>query len=87
MTIFTIFNQIKKSLLFVIVDILPDNRDTEFDVQMQQSISALQEISTNMAKDVAILYCPDDLPTSENKGKIVDPRQIHKDLVKQKFSW
>ncbi|CAG2236821.1 ISWI [Mytilus edulis] len=69
-----------------LINILPDNRDTEFDVQMQQSISALQEISTNMAKDVAILYCPDDLPTSENKGKIVDPRQIHKDLVKQKIS-
>ncbi|VDI30258.1 Hypothetical predicted protein [Mytilus galloprovincialis] len=69
-----------------LINVLPDNRDTEFDVQMQQSISALQEISTNMAKDVAILYCPDDLPTSENKGKIVDPRQIHKDLVKQKIS-
>ncbi|CAC5389321.1 LRRK2 [Mytilus coruscus] len=69
-----------------LVNVLPDNRDTEFDVQMQQSISALQEISTNMAKDVAILYCPDDLPTSENKGTIVDPRQIHKDLVKEKIS-
>ena len=69
------------------IDILPDNKETEFDVQMQQSISTLQEISSNMAKDVAILYSPEDLPAKNQKGKIVDPRQIYKDLKKTGFRW
>ncbi|XP_071152762.1 uncharacterized protein [Mytilus edulis] len=71
--------------------IMPDNKETEFDAQMQESISTLEEISRNIAQDVAILYCNGDLPslpfnsstTAENAaGMTVDPRNIHEDLKK-----
>ena len=66
---------------------MPDNRETEFDVQIQESISTLQEISTNMAKDVAILYSPEDIPSKDKEGQLVDPREIHKDLKAVGFNW
>ncbi|XP_052093537.1 uncharacterized protein LOC127729717 [Mytilus californianus] len=71
--------------------IMPDNKETEFDAQMQESISTLQEISRNIAQDVAILYCNGDVPslpfnsntTPETAaGMTVDPRCIHEDLKK-----
>ena len=66
---------------------MPDNRETEFDVQIQESISTLQEISSNMAKDVAILYSPEDIPPKDKEGELVDPREIHNDLKAVGFNW
>lgn len=75
---------------------MPDNKETEFDAQMQESISTLEEISRNIAQDVAILYCNGDFPslpfnsstTAENAaGMTVDPRNIHEDLKKAGYKW
>ena len=66
---------------------MPDNRETEFDVQIQECISTLQEISSNMAKDVAILYSPEDIPTKDKEGEVVDPRDICRDLRMAGLNW
>lgn len=80
----------------IYLGIMPDSKDTEFDAQMQESISTLEEISRNMAKDVAILYASGDvplLPMSANLGPEeaelcpVDVRTIHEDLKKAGLSW
>ena len=75
------------NLISIFIGILPDNRETEFDVQIQECISTLQEISSNMAKDVAILYSPEDIPTKDKEGEMVDPRDICSDLRLAGYNW
>ncbi|CAG2199988.1 unnamed protein product [Mytilus edulis] len=67
---------------------IPDNRESEFDVQIQQSIGTLQEIKTNMAyeHDVAIIYSQDDIPPKTKVEQMVDPRKIHEDLKQEGFN-
>ena len=73
---------------------MPESRETEFDAEIQESISTLEEISSNMATDVAILYCPADTvthpsdQTAEDAAKMpVDPAKIHEDLKKAGYTW
>ena len=75
---------------------MPESKETEFDVQIQESISALEEISCNIATDVAILYCHGDLPLIPYTPDVpagllekipVDPTLIYEDLKKAGYNW
>uniref|UniRef100_K1PTH6 non-specific serine/threonine protein kinase n=1 Tax=Magallana gigas TaxID=29159 RepID=K1PTH6_MAGGI len=65
---------------FYIPSIMPDDRNSEFDIHLQSSISALQSINDYIEFDVAVLYCQADVPP-KNKSDVINPRDIKKDLV------
>lgn len=64
---------------------MPDDRNSEFDIHLQSSISALQSINDDIEFDVALLYCQADVP-SKNKSDVINPRDIKKDLVAWKYN-
>ncbi|XP_033743245.1 uncharacterized protein LOC117329409 isoform X2 [Pecten maximus] len=57
-----------------LLEMMPEEQDTDFDIHLQHSISALQNINKNMENDVAILYCKADLPKDD--ASKVDPLKI-----------
>lgn len=40
-----------------------------------------------MSNDVAILYSVEDIPPQGKEDEMVDPREIHKDLLTAGFKW
>lgn len=64
---------------------MPDDRNSEFDIHLQSSISALQSINDDIEFDVALLYCQADVPP-KNKSDVINPHDIKKDLVAWKYN-
>ena len=58
---------------------MPDDRNSEFDIQLQSSISALMSINNHIQFDVALLYCQADIPPKSKKD-LLNPRDLKKDL-------
>nr|XP_022323918.1 uncharacterized protein LOC111124909 isoform X4 [Crassostrea virginica] len=63
---------------------MPEDKDSDFDIHLQHSISALQSINNAMQFDVVVLYCSDDIPSKTNPG--VDPFKIRDELKNWGFS-
>lgn len=62
---------------------MPEDKDSDFDIHLQHSISALQSINSALQYDVVLLYCSADIP-SDNSD--VHPRQVKEDLENWGFS-
>ena len=71
-------------LILPILAMMPEDKDSDFDIHLQHSISALQSINNAMQFDVVVLYCSDDIPSKTNPG--VDPFKIRDELKNWGFS-
>lgn len=58
----------------------------DFDVQLQQSLVALQELNNELTMDAAIIYCKDDVPKPGDKVTI-PPALIRDDLQDWGYHW
>ena len=64
-----------------------DSREVaDFDVQLQQSLVALQELDSELTMDTAIIYCSADVPKPGDKTTI-PPSLIRDDLVEWGYQW
>lgn len=63
---------------------MPEDKDSDFDIHLQHSISALQSINNAMQYDVVVLYCSADIPSDSNPG--IDPFKIREELKNWGFS-
>ncbi|KAK7485956.1 hypothetical protein BaRGS_00022822 [Batillaria attramentaria] len=63
-------------------EVMPADSASDFDAHLQHSIMALQQLNSDMAKDVAILYSAWDVPANAETDK-VHPAWIHEDLQKE----
>ncbi|XP_055958975.1 uncharacterized protein LOC130014108 [Patella vulgata] len=61
---------------------LPSNSTTDFDANLQRSIIMMQELNTEMSKDVTILYSASDMPTDKETGDKINPKWLKDDLEK-----
>ena len=59
---------------------------SDFDIQLQQSLVALQELNNDLIIDAAIIYCKDDVPKPGDKTTI-PPSLIRDDLVDWGYQW
>jgi hypothetical protein len=66
--------------MFFLSATMPDDRNSDFDIHLQNSISALQSINNDIEYDVAVLYCQADVPPSSKKD-LINPRDVKKDLL------
>ncbi|XP_021366171.1 uncharacterized protein LOC110458668 [Mizuhopecten yessoensis] len=67
-----------------LLEMMPEEQDSDFDIHLQHSISALQSLNRNMENDVAILYCKADLPKIDTSK--VDPAKIRQHLEESGLS-
>ncbi|XP_060065175.1 uncharacterized protein LOC132545509 [Ylistrum balloti] len=67
-----------------LLEMMPEEQDTDFDIHLQHSISALQSLNKSMENDVAILYCKADLPKGDTSK--VDPAKIKTHLEESGLS-
>lgn len=74
----------KINLLFLCPAMMPEDKDSDFDIHLQHSISALQSINNAMQYDVVVLYCSADIPSDSNPG--IDPFKIREELKNWGFS-
>lgn len=58
----------------------------DFDIELQQSVVALQELNNNLVVDTAILYSMADVPNPGDSNKLA-PSQIRDDIRSWGFSW
>ena len=59
---------------------------SDFDVQLQQSLVALQELDNELTMDTAIIYCSEDVPKPGDTNTI-PPSLIRDDLVDWGYQW
>ncbi|XP_062577173.1 uncharacterized protein LOC134239045 [Saccostrea cucullata] len=67
-----------------LLEMMPEDKDSDFDIHLQHSISALQSINNAMQYDVVLLYCSADIPSDVKKE--VHPFKIKEDLSHWGFS-
>ncbi|ESO99070.1 hypothetical protein LOTGIDRAFT_173949 [Lottia gigantea] len=67
-------------------EILPSDGTTDFDAHLQRSIIMMQELNTEMSKDVTILYSAKDMPSRGKSGDDIDPTRINNDLENAGYS-
>ncbi|XP_061180809.1 uncharacterized protein LOC133189455 [Saccostrea echinata] len=65
--------------------IMPDDRNSDFDIHLQNSISALQSINNDIEYDVAVLYCQADIPP-KGKKDLINPKEVKNDLLAWNYS-
>ena len=58
----------------------------DFDIQLQQSIVALEELNSDLIRDTAIIYSSANVPNPNDKDA-VPPSLIRDDIVKWGYSW
>ncbi|XP_076445934.1 uncharacterized protein LOC143283637 [Babylonia areolata] len=63
-------------------EVMPADSASDFDAHLQHSIMSLQQLNSDMAKDVAILYSAWDIPANNENDK-VHPAWVKEDLEKQ----
>ena len=73
------FSLVSHICMFYYTAIMPDDRNSEFDIHLQSSISALMSINNHIQFDVALLYCQADIPPKSKKD-LLNPRDLKKDL-------
>ncbi|XP_062577865.1 uncharacterized protein LOC134239727, partial [Saccostrea cucullata] len=65
--------------------IMPDDRNSDFDIHLQNSISALQSINNDIEYDVAVLYCQANVPP-KGKNDLINPKEVKNDLRAWNYS-
>ena len=78
----------EKCAYYFLTEKLPaDSKEVaDFDIQLQQSIVALQELNNDLINDTAILYSMADVPGPDETNKLA-PKQIYGDIIKWGFTW
>jgi hypothetical protein len=59
----------------------------DYDIQLQRDVFDLDMMTTQLAYDVCFIYCEANVPSPADEDKVVSPRRIYVDLVKDGFRW
>jgi hypothetical protein len=57
-------------VVVVCTEVMPADSASDFDAHLQHSIMSLQQLNSALAKDVAILYSPRDIPSNAETDKV-----------------
>ena len=58
----------------------------DFDMQLQQSIVALQELNNDLVVDVAIIHSQEDVPDAGDEERL-SPFKIREDILSWGHTW
>ena len=74
--------------IYLVSEKLPTtSRDVaDFDIQLQQSIVALEELNSVLVRDIAIIYSSANIPPPGDKDAL-SPTMIRDDIVTWGYSW
>ena len=61
---------------------LPPDSGTDFDQQLERSLQDLNMLRSDMAFDVFMVYCAENIPSIGEEETKVAPRTIYDDLTK-----
>lgn len=71
----------------VIPAMMPTDSSEEFDANLAESMHALEDLRSNLSKDVFISYCTANVPSGDDLEKCVHPKNVKQDLKKAGFKW
>lgn len=59
---------------------MPPDNSNDFDLHLERSLVDLKNLRHDMAYDVFIIYCQDNIPQTGEDERKVSPRRIFNDL-------
>ena len=67
-------------------EVMPSDGTSDFDAHLQNSLIVMQQLTSDLSTDVAIIYSSLDMADDRDSHK-VNPEQIKRDLEASGLTW